>query len=179
MPWSWLEFLSWLVGGVGALVATMQSFYASRQAKTAGLQAKQAQKDLHDSLEILEAETPHASLDEELGEVSTALTANVARLHDISERAKAFEDEVRALVEKAEVAKATAALHEEDAKKIATILGSESQLRLKEEIDRLSQAHAHQIQALKKSGNRTAWVTFVGGAFVGFLINILTSWMMS
>lgn len=171
--------MSWVVGAVSGLIAAAQSVVAHREATKAERNAKRAQQELQTSVTTLEKESQPSSLDEELGEISTALTANVARLYNISERAKAFEVEVRALVDKAEVAKAAAALHEEDAKKIATLLGAETQARLSQEIDRLAEAHARQIEALKKSSNRTAWATFVAGAIMGFGVNILTTWMMS
>lgn len=174
-----IELLGWIASGISALLAAVQSINARREATAAKRNADQARKDLEDSVSTLEEQTQPTSLDEELGEVSTALSMNVARLHDISEGAKAFEAEVGALVAKADVAKAAAALHEEDAKKIAILLSAESQTQLKHEIDRLSEAHAQQTEALKRSGGRTAWATFVGGAIVGFGVNILTTWIMS
>lgn len=167
------------IAGIAISMVVMVAHSEAKRTRKAKAEADTSLRQLKEALEDLNS-TPRApSLDEELGDVSNALSTNVARLHDISERAKAFENEVRGLVDKAEAAKTAAALHEDDARKIAILLGAESQARLKEEIEKLSQAHANQIEDLKKSGNRTAWVTFTGGALVGFGVNILTTWMMS
>ena len=68
--------------------------------------------------------------------------------------------EVRDLVVTADAAKAAAALHEDDAKKIALILGTESQARLDAEIEKL-----------RRSIDRTALLTFG--------VNLRTTWMAS
>lgn len=168
---------------IGGLAAALQLQVSRHRAVEATRQAdaarQRARHELDATITGLAPSDAAPSLDEELGEVSQTLSATMTRLHDISERAKAYENEIQGLVEKAEIAKAAAALHEEDARKIAILVGAESQARLKEEIDRLSEAHTKQIDALKKSGNRTAWITFIGGAIVGFGVNILTTLMMS
>ncbi|MGW5670624.1 hypothetical protein, partial [Micromonospora sp. NPDC003776] len=62
-----------------------------------------------------------------------------------------------------------------DAQKIALLLTTQTEKKLKEEIEKLTAAHKEQIEGLKRSGTRSAWVTFVLGAVVGFVLNIVSS----
>ncbi|RAN94737.1 hypothetical protein GAR05_04827 [Micromonospora saelicesensis] len=110
--------------------------------------------------------------------MSGTLTQTVSRLRDISVKAQAFESEVHDLVRRADAAQATAQLNEEQAQKIALLLTTQTEVKLTEEIDKLTKAHKEQIDGLKKSGSRTAWITFVLGAVLGFLLNLLTAFLM-
>ncbi|MEU2986239.1 hypothetical protein ABZ647_17745 [Micromonospora aurantiaca] len=128
------------------------------------------------SKEKADAQPP--TLEQEISDVSGTLTRTVSRLRDISTRAQAFEAEVRELVARADAAQATAQLNEEQAQKIALLLTSQTEQKLKEEIEKLTKAHNEQIEGLKKSGTKTAWLTFGLGALVGFLLNLLTAVMV-
>lgn len=171
--------LSILTLGTGAatLVVELRARRAARVAEAAAAAEYAAVSTrVHD---VLDQPKAPPTLDEELHEVSGTLAKTVARLHEISDKAQAFEDEVRQLVEKAEAAKATANLHEEDAKKIALLLGAETEARLKADIEKMQEAHTNQVNLLKKAGNRTAWIAGILGAIVGFGGNLLATWLMS
>lgn len=119
-----------------------------------------------------------ASLEDEIAEVSASLAATVRRLRQISDKAEKFEAEVRALAARAESARATAKLHEDDARKIALLLGSETETRLRQEIDKLAAEHAQQIESLRSaSGRGTLW-GFVGGVVLGWVGNVLVALIM-
>jgi hypothetical protein len=126
--------------------------------------------------ETLPASEP--SLEDEIADVSGSLSATVTRLRQVSQKAEAFEAEVKDLVARAEAEKATAKLHEEDARKIALLLGAETEKRLREEIDKLTAEHVRQIDSLRKSGNRVARWTFIGGAVLGVAGNIVVDFFM-
>jgi hypothetical protein len=119
--------------------------------------------------------SPGASLEEEISEVSSSLSMTIARLRQVSEKAEAFEAEVKELVERADVAKATASLHEDDARKIGRFLGSETERRLRSEIDNLTAEYNRQIDSLRRSGNRTALWTFIGGVVLGTIGNVVVA----
>lgn len=121
---------------------------------------------------------PKPSLEEELAEVSEALSATVKRLRQVSAKAEAFETEVKDLVARADAAKATASLHEDDAKRIAKLLGSETEARLQSEIRKLTVEHNRQIDGLRRSGNRTAFWTFGGGVVLGTVGNVVVALVM-
>src|SRR5262249_33560232 len=89
--------------------------------------------------ETLPASEP--TLEDEIADVSASLSQTVTRLRQISGKAEAFEAEVKALVDRAEAAKATASLHEDDARKIALLLGRETEERLRTEIANLAEEH--------------------------------------
>ncbi|MGC5019977.1 hypothetical protein [Micromonospora sp. DT47] len=119
------------------------------------------------------------SLEDEIGEVSGTLSATVNRLREISAKAEAFEAEVKQLVVRADAARATAALDEEKARQISFILGERTERKFREEIEKLAEAHAEQVERLRKSGNRTAWWTFVLGSALGFLLNLLAGMLVA
>ncbi len=119
--------------------------------------------------------TPEKSLEDEIAEVSGSLSRTVARLRQISDKAQAFEADVKDLVAKADAARATAKLHEEDARKIALLLGSETEQRIRSEINTLKVEHERQINLLRRSGNRMALWTFVGGVVLGIVGNIVVA----
>jgi hypothetical protein len=118
------------------------------------------------------------NLEDEIADVSASLSQTVTRLRQISNKAEAFEVEVRALVNRAEVAKATASLYEDDARKIALLLGRETEERFRAEIAKLAEEHNRQTEELRKSGNRMALWTFVGGVALGVVGNIVVALMM-
>ena len=136
---------------IGAFGPSLVDRFTKRQLRPTEERAKAARATLDQAVDRLAVSTSTPSLDEELGEVSATLTATMARLHDISERARAFEDDVRQLVKRGEAARATAQINEEAARKIAQILGEETGMRIKTEVDRLTEAYDAQIDALKKS----------------------------
>ena len=121
---------------------------------------------------------PELSLEEELAEVLEALSATVKRLRQVSAKAETFETDVKELVARAEAAKATASLHENDAKRIAKLLGAETEARLQSEIRRLTIEHNRQIDGLRRSGSRTALWTFVGGVVLGTVGNVVVALVM-
>ncbi len=127
------------------------------------------------TVEKLQPYQPSPSLEEEIAEVSSTLSDTVGRLRNISAKAQAFETEVRDLVRRADAAQATAQLNEAQASKIATLLTTRTEEKLKEEIERLTLAHEEQIDGLKKSNSKSTWLTFTLGAIIGFLLNLLST----
>jgi hypothetical protein len=126
--------------------------------------------------ETLPASEP--TLEDEIADVSASLSQTVTRLRQISNKAEASEAEVRVLVDRAEAAKVTASLHEDDARKIALLLGRETEERFRTEIVKLAEEHNRQTEELRKSGNRMALWTFVGGVALGVIGNIVVALMV-
>ncbi|MBG0567245.1 hypothetical protein [Actinoplanes aureus] len=171
------------VGFGAASVAVVLIFGASLTAvgyfrgRKAAIASKEAFRAAADRVvtSVQPAPTAEASLDEELAEVATSLTTAVSRLRQLSARAEAFEAEVQALVTRAEAAKATASLHEEDARRIAQLLGAESESRLRHEIAKLTTEHNEQLDKLRRSANRSALWTFTGGVLLGLMGNVVVA----
>jgi gas vesicle protein len=171
--------------GVSAVVlAVVSVLIGDRAGRSTRETAKQSNEAFHDAAEravaALEATSPapEPTLEDEIADVSVSLSQTVTRLRQISDKAEAFEAEVKALVDRAEAAKATASLHEDDARKIALLLGLETEERFRTEIAKLTEEHGRQIEKLRKSGNRMAMWTFVGGVALGIIGNIVVALMV-
>lgn len=121
---------------------------------------------------------PEASLEDEISEVSSSLSESVSRLRQLSRKAEAFESEVKDLVAHAEAAKATARLHEDDARRIGVFLGAETESRLRSEIEKLTAEHNRLIDQLRREGTRTALWTFVGGVVLGLIGNVVVALLL-
>lgn len=120
-----------------------------------------------------------ASLDKEISDVTSVLSEMAQKLRDISHRADDYGDEVKTLVERAAAAQATVEVNEVAAQRIAHMLGKATEMTLREEIEKLKIAYNEDIDRLRKSGKREAWITFFAGTVVGLATNILTTIMMS
>ena len=165
-------------GTVAFLAATLISRRGVKRAELAAARSRQAFSEAAAQV-VLSVEqanaTPEASLEDELSEVSTSLSAAVTRLRQISAKADAFEAEVKDMVARADSAKATASLHEEDARRIASFLGAESEARFRDEIAKLVTEHNKQIEQLHRSSSRTALWTFIGGVVLGIVGNVVVA----
>jgi septal ring factor EnvC (AmiA/AmiB activator) len=174
-----VQVISLALGSVlslGQLAISLANWRAT--GKESADEARRSQEEIAKNLGALdESSTSPPSLETELNDLSRTLSATVERLHGVSERAQAFEAEVRGLVEKADAAKAAAALHEDDARKIAVVLNATSQARLTEDIRKLTDAHDRQMARIQRSGIRMTWVTFVAGGVFGFVINLASDWV--
>lgn len=171
--------------GVAAFALTMSAmahwvlpWLERRQTRELEDSTARVQRNMQIIFHQATADRPPPTLEEEISNVSGTLTRTVTRLRDISVKAKAYEAEVHELVRHADAAQAAAQLNEEQAQKIALLLTSQTEQKLKEELDKLTKAHQEQIDGLKKAGSRTAWITFVLGAVIGFLLNLLTAYLM-
>lgn len=143
-----------LVVTVSALVVDLVFWQGNRQSDQAAERSREAFE------EVAEQVVSSVSLEKEASDVSASLAAAVTRLRQVSTKAEAFEVEVQDLVSRAEAAKATAGLHEDEARRIARVLGAE---------------HHHQIDELRRSGNRMALWTFIGGVVLGIIGNIVVA----
>jgi hypothetical protein len=138
-----------LSGVLGAVIEVRRGRRAAAASQSAfDVAAKEAVTAIEQSLPDREL-----NLDDEVADVSNSLAATLVRLRHVSEKAQAFEAEVKQLVARADAARATAKLHEEDARQIALLLGSETENRFKEEINKLTIRHGEQIEWLRKSSN--------------------------
>lgn len=161
---------------VAALILTWS--LTGRQSRRAAARSREAfQAAAQQIVTSAERATPppEASLEHELSEISASLAAAVGRLRKVSEKAEAFEAEVRGLIERAEAAKAAAGLHEQDARRIAGLLGAQSEARLRENMARLTAEHNRQLDGLRRAGNRMALWTFVGGVVLGVAGNVVVA----
>lgn len=179
-----LQWPSWATPVIGVtvslagLIASVFTWYSERRSAARAEQSYRTFKAITDrAVAAVEETLPQAkpSLEDEIADVSRSLSSTVARLRHISNKAEAFEAEVKDLVARAEAAKATANLHEDDARKIALLLGSETEKRFQEEINKITREHNRQIEILRKSGNRMAIWTFVGGVVLGVIGNIMVA----
>ena len=163
-----------LVGGVA-----FRALSSGRKIWTAATEAR-FQIAAANVVAAVEGALPPAqpSLDQEIEDVTRTLADAVARLAEISRKAEAYGEEVRHLVAKAEQAKAAVELNETAARKIAQVLGREADSTLRREMAKLTEMHVRELSGLRRSGNRAAWITFVAGAAVGFVTNIVTSFLM-
>lgn len=172
---TWTLLPLFVIAGVALTVLTV---WTERSAKQTAEDSKQAfSSAVEQTVAALEKTlpTPEKPLEDEIAEVSGSLSRTVARLRQISDKAQAFEADVKDLVARADAARATAKLHEEDARKIALLLGSETEQRIRSEINTLKVEHERQINLLRRSGNRMALWTFVGGVVLGMIGNIVVA----
>lgn len=174
-------YLAWILTALVTVGAIAVNFWSERSAKQTAENsqlafdavAEHAVAALENSLP-----TPEKSLEDEISEVSESLSQTVARLRQVSDKAQAFEVEVKQLVARADAARATAKLHEDDARRIALFLGSETEQRIRSEIDTLRAEHERQINVLRRSGTRMALWTFVGGVVLGVIGNVVVALLM-
>ena len=156
-------------------------FVGRRADRQAGAVAARSRHDFQNAAEQFlssveeDMSAPERRLEDEIAEVSSSLSESVSRLRGLSEKAEAFEAEVRDLGARAEAAKATASIHEDDARRIALLLGSETEARLRKELEKLTAEHNRQIDQLRRSGNRAAVWTFVGGVVLGTVGNVVVA----
>jgi hypothetical protein len=164
-----------LIGGVAT-----QALSSVRSLRAAASAEAQFQAAAANAVAAIESTLPagQISLDQEVAEVTSTLTAVVNRLGEISRKAEAYGNEVKRLIEQAEQAKAMVEINADTAGKIAHILGRETDSTLKAEIARLNQMHLDEVVKLGRAGNRIAWITFVAGAVVGFITNVVTTVLM-
>ncbi|WFE37923.1 hypothetical protein [Micromonospora sp. WMMD998] len=160
------------------IIAVVGSFREQSRERLLAEQYRSVHAQVLNAVEQLQPDTPPPALEEEIAEVSATLSDTVGRLRDISAKAQAFETEVRDLVRRADAAQATAQLNEAQASKIAMLLTTRSEEKLKEEIERLTVAHEKQIEGLKRSNSKSTWLTFTLGAVLGFLLNLLSSFLV-
>ncbi|MEU1885252.1 hypothetical protein ABZ491_07185 [Micromonospora rifamycinica] len=172
------DFLLIIALAVGALTALTGNALAARTEQTQAAAKFEAVAD--EALATVERPVPShgKSLEQEISDVSETLAQSISKLRDISEKAQAFEGEVRTLVERAESAQAMAELNESQAAKISLLLSERTEQRLKDEIEKLKAAHAELADRQQKSSNRVALLTFVGGVILGVVGNILTNLLM-
>lgn len=160
-----------IVAGVfAAFVTQRESSRADRAAAASHRVLREAAAQV-----VRSVEETDVSLETEIQEASASLAQTIARLRQVSRRAEAFEAEVQELVARAEAAKATARMHEADAKKIGRLLGFETEERLRREIDNLASEYNAQLDAMRRSGNRVALWTFVGGVVLGTVGNVVVA----
>ena len=166
--------------GLAAVTWLISSQAANRGNRAAARSRQDFQAVAKQAVTSVEQTLPQADvpLEDEIAEVSASLSMTVGRLRRISEKAEAFEAEVASLVARAEAAKATASVHEADARRIALFLGSETESRLRHEIEKLAAEHDRQIERLRRSGNRVALWTFAGGVVLGVLGNVVVAVLM-
>jgi hypothetical protein len=108
------------------------------------------------------------TLEDEILAASRSLTSSFERLRQLGRRAEEFEDRVKLLVSQAEEARSVAALNDSDAQRFRRMLSSE--------VGRQLDPH---IVGLRRSGNRVAVWTFVGGVILGTLGNVVVAVLMS
>lgn len=178
---SWLGVIASVASVVGVLLALLAAIAGWRTSRSASESAT-SWRNATDAAYARIEETlppPAPKLEDEIAEVSGSLAATVGRLHEISAKAQAFEAEVHELVKRADAAKATADLSEEQAQRIGYLLGAQTEQRLREEIEKLTTTHTEQIGQLRKSGTRMALATFVGGVLLGTAGNFLVAVVMT
>jgi CRISPR/Cas system CMR-associated protein Cmr1 (group 7 of RAMP superfamily) len=174
-----LEDILLIIGlATGALTALTGGAVAARTMQTEA--AAKFEAAAEEALATVKSSLPShgKSLEQEISDVSDALIQSISKLREISENAQAFEGEVRALVERAESAQAMAELNESQASKISLLLSERTEQRLTDEIEKLKVAHAEQADRQRKSSNRVALLTFVGGVILGVVGNVLTNLLM-
>jgi hypothetical protein len=115
-----------------------------------------------------------ATLEDEICEVSDSLTSSFERLRHLGRRAEEFEARVKVLVRQAEDARTAAELGDDHARRLRQLLSSEIGVQ----IAGLTSEHNRQIEGLRKSGNKVAIWTFVGGVILGTVGNIVVAVMM-
>ena len=108
------------------------------------------------------------TLEDEILAASRSLTSSFERLRQLGRRAEEFEDRVKLLISQAEEARSVAALNDSDAQHFRRLLSSE--------VGRQLDPH---IVGLRRSGNRVAVWTFVGGVILGTLGNVVVAVLMS
>jgi len=149
-----------VVVSVAALVVDLAGRQASRHSGLAATRSREAFQEAAAQAVASAASLSAAS--------PSADQPDVRRLRQV----EALEVEVQDLIARADAAKATASLHEDDARRIARLLGAETESRLREEVGKLTTEHNKQIDELRRSGNRMALWTFVGGVVLGIIGNI-------
>jgi hypothetical protein len=108
------------------------------------------------------------TLEDEIAAVSHSLMSSFERLRLLGRRAEEFEDRVKLLITQAEEARSVAALSDNEAQRFRQLLSSE--------VGRQLDPH---IVGLRRSGNRVAVWTFVGGVILGTLGNVVVAVLMS
>ncbi|MCX5067701.1 hypothetical protein OOJ91_17820 [Micromonospora lupini] len=174
-----LEDILLIIGLVtGALTALTGGVVAARTRQTEA--AAEFEAAAEEALTTVKRSLPShgKSLEQEISDVSETLIQSISKLHEISQNAQAFEGEVRTLVERAESAQAMAELNESQASRISLLLTERTEQRLTDEIEKLKAAHAEQADRQRKSSNRVALLTFVGGVVLGIVGNVLTNLLM-
>jgi vacuolar-type H+-ATPase subunit E/Vma4 len=187
VPSTWMQDSPWpwIVAAVLVAATSTVGLLLSRASARAGRAATESREAFQEAaaqvVDSVEKTLPggEPSLEDELAQVSASLSATVSRLRQVSAKAEAFETEVQQLVARAEAAKATASLHEDDARRIGQLLGSQTEAHLRTEIQKLTIEYDRQIEQLRRSGNRTAVWTFVGGVVLGIIGNIVVALWMS
>jgi hypothetical protein len=132
---------------------------------------RDTQVGLADAMAVtIEQAIPSAArtLEDEILEASRSLTSSFERLRQLGRRAEEFEDRVKLLISQAEEARSVAALNDSDAQRFRRMLSSE--------VGRQLDPH---IVGLRRSGNRVAVWTFVGGVILGTLGNVVVAVLMS
>ena len=67
---------------------------------------------------------------------------------------------------------------EEQAGHISMILNERSEMRLREAVADLTKTHAEQMDRLRKAGNRSSLIFFIGGVLLGVVGNVVVNVVM-
>src|SRR5262249_23545698 len=120
----------------------------------------------------------------QIGEVAETLRQASGRLREILEETSVLEEDAAQLIKRAEEARASLRVNEEDAKKIAALLGSETELKLREEISQLKQQMVRQdvvriqdLKASQRSARRSAVLSLAVGTLIGIPFGLLVNWL--
>jgi hypothetical protein len=131
------------------------------------------------SVRMLQAARQQATgpvpLEDEISQVSKTLSRTVTRLRQISEKAVAFEEEVKQLVREADAAKATAELNEDQARKISMILNAQSESSLRAEMEKLEKVYDKSVRGLVRSGWLNLLIGVILGAIISYVLNEVAS----
>ncbi|MEH0829219.1 MULTISPECIES: hypothetical protein [unclassified Micromonospora] len=120
----------------------------------------------------------------EIENVTSALLRSADQLQKIMARTQQLKDTTAELIAKAEQAESLAALHEDEARRIAAVLGEQSNEAfqaqvavLKDEIVRLQTEHAAELRRVQAASIRSSWLFFVGGLLAAVPVGLLGSWL--
>ncbi|MEU8212763.1 hypothetical protein AB0B85_26595, partial [Micromonospora sp. NPDC049044] len=120
----------------------------------------------------------------EIENVTSALLRSADQLQKIMARTQQLKDTTAELIAKAEQAESLAALHEDEARRIAAVLGEQSNEAfraqvavLKDEIVRLQTEHAAELRRVQAGSIRSSWLFFVGGLLAAVPVGLLGSWL--